>query len=162
MSASCTVTRSTALSHGHLSPFCILRSLLGQQTVLCFNSCHSLSDTHCPRKGAEEPSNSMSKTVFLCDGNNLFKPISKMRRILKTNLTLAVKNYSAWLEFLSEQYLQPVKSFLLESFNSENFIPCAFMLYTLEGEGSRQRSGHIETGIRKCAHLSSSSLYTTV
>lgn len=104
----------------------------------------------------------MSKTVFLCDGNNLFKPISKMRRILKTNLTLAVKNYSAWLEFLSEQYLQPVKSFLLESFNSENFIPCAFMLYTLEGEGSRQRSGHIETGIRKCAHLSSSSLYTTV
>lgn len=104
----------------------------------------------------------MSKTVFLCDGNHLFKPISKMGRILKTNLTLAVKNYSAWLEFLSEQYLQPVKSFLLESFNSENFIPCAFMLYTLEGEGSRQRSGHIETGIRKCAHLSSSSPHNTV
>lgn len=36
------------------------------------------------------------------------------------------------------------------------------MLYTLKGEGRHQRSEHIETGIRKYVHLSSSSPYSTV
>lgn len=36
------------------------------------------------------------------------------------------------------------------------------MLYTLKGEGSHQRWGHIETGIRTYVHLSSSSPYRTV
>lgn len=64
--------------------------------------------------------------------------------------------------FYQSNILQPVKSFLLEIFNSGNFIPCAFTLYTVKGKGNHQRSGHIETGIRKYVHLSSSSPYSTV
>lgn len=87
MSVSCTVTGSTALSHVHLSPLCILRSP-GPADGVVFQE---LPFTVQGRE-LKNPTIPMSKTLFLCDGNNLFKPISKMGWILETNLSSAGKN----------------------------------------------------------------------
>lgn len=59
------VTRNTALSHIHLSPFLSSKIPPRQLTALCFKNWHALSGTYCPRKVAEEPTNSKEQESFL-------------------------------------------------------------------------------------------------